>query len=545
MFFLISVLGCVATGTQSVIKQNVKLILEDKNYDKALTNLEKAVKTDPKNSELWYWLGVARFQKSTPEATIEAFNKALSLELPISHHAVSYLYLGRSNENLGKFDQAIKDFTKCIQLNPDNTVAIEGRGRVYMNLGQYDQALKDFDFILKGNENHLFALRGKCWAHFRAKEYDQAVQSFTQLIKITPANETSLLYESYGGLGWSYYYQSQFEKARDDFDSAIRMTSPDNILFIKSSTIGKAFCLLGLGDRQTALALIDQAEKYAPSGKNLNFERSLIYYLSGDKSAAWALRGGSGMLGVNLGLNKDVGLTIESVEKDGPASKSGLLKGDVIKAFAGEPIANIIDYERVMAKTNPGKEASIQIIRDGLEKQIRVQIGSAEKLMDSHFLSKPILAAKSVSDPEKDMPSSTLIISPPKEIPLDVSGAGEPSALITNPIKTEPAGIKIDSVGIKPTPVQAGKQFEIIIDLVAKDPGSFQPSIPIVMDYSILQDNKLLKKFKSKEFMVPNGESFMLTRSPNASKIKGSYSLLIELTYNGKRTSKTLSFDIK
>ena len=40
MFFLISVLGCVATGTQSVIKQNVKLILEDKNYDKALTNLE-------------------------------------------------------------------------------------------------------------------------------------------------------------------------------------------------------------------------------------------------------------------------------------------------------------------------------------------------------------------------------------------------------------------------------------------------------------------------------------------------------------------------
>ena len=546
IFLLTSVLGCVA-GTESVLKQNKKLILQEKNHSKALVNLEKAVKTHPENPELWYWLGVARFEKSTPQATINAFNRALGSGLPKGHRWIAYYYIGSCNYRLKNFDEAIKNFTQCLKLNPRHVDAIESRGLAYIKIHKFDLALKDFDAILKSNKNHLGALRGKSWAHVRTNDYDLAVRYFTQLIKITSVNNTFILSESYRGRGWSYYYLSQFQNARNDFDAAIKMTGLNNTFMIQELTIGKAFCLLGLGDKQTALALIDQVEKYSPPGMDLNLERALIYYFSDDKPKAWNLRGGSGMIGVGLSFSQsgDQGLYIEYVLKDSPASKSGLLKGDIITALDGQAMTDINVFINLIKKMNPSKKALVQVMREGFEKKISIQISSAEKLMEDHHLSKPILAAGKASFPSEKMSVPTIKIHQTKQTPLDVSGAGKLDAMITNSEKVETTGIKIDSVLIEPIPVQAGKYFEIIIDLVASDPDSSQPSLPIMMDYSVAKAKKLLKKFKSKEFIVPNGEYYTLTRRPKAAKHKGSYSLLIELGYKGKKVSKTLNFDIE
>ena len=545
MLLLISVLGCVASS-QSVIKQNEKLILQDKNYSKALVNLEKAVQTDPKKPELWYWLGYVQYHKGKLQVSIDAFNRAFSLGLPKSYHWVSYYCLGLSNQKLGRFDEAIKNFTQSLEVNPKDVRVTESRGQTYESIRQFDLAHRDFDSILKNDKNHLGALEGKSSAYFNAKEYNQAIQYLTRLINIAPANNVVVLSRTYNARGWSYYYLSQFENARNDFNTAIKTVNPDNHMSIRS-TIGKAFCLLGLGDKQTALALIDQAEKYFPPENNLNFERSLIYYLSGDKSAAWNLRGGSGAIGVALKKNDNghQGLLIVSIMKDSPALTAGLLKGDIITAVDGQAMTDMLVFIKLIAKRVQGTKALIQIIREGFAKKISVEIGSAEKIIEDHQLCKPILDARMASVPEKDMPGSTIQIPEKEEYTLDVSGAGEPSSLITDSQKRTPVEIKINSVMIDPTPVQAGKQFEIIIDLVASDPGSFQTSLPIVVDYSILKDKKLLIKLKPKEFMAPNGEHYTLTRSPKASKIKGSYSLLIELAYNGTKTSKILSFDIE
>ncbi len=548
LFFILlaSLLGCVA-GTESVVKQNKTLILQEKKYNEARANLEKAVKTDPNNPELWYWLGVARFEETTPEATIEAFNRALDLRLPIAYRWVSYHYLGLCNQRLLKYDEAIKNFTECLKLNPGHLPAIESRGWAYLMTRQFDQAHKDFDSVLKKNHNHLGSLRGKGWALYQEGDYDQAIIYLTRMINITPSTHTDILADAYSGRGHSYYSLSQFESARNDLDTAIQTIDPKNTLAIQKATVVKAFCLLGLGDMETALALIDQVEKYSPPGQNLNFERALIYYLSGDKQKAWHLRGGAGMIGVFLNPNQDGerGIYIESIEKDGPASKSGLLKGDLITTLNGEVVTDIKYFVNRVTQMDPGTTALIRIIREGFEKQIRVQVGSAEKYLANHFLSKPILAARKAPLQLEKMPISTINIPVMKQNELNVSGAGNLGSMIIGSKKTETATIKIESVLIEPAPVQAGANFEVIIELVVSDPADSRPSLPVMMDYSVSKDNNLLKQFKSKTFIIPNGEHYTLIRRPKATTRKGAYSMLIELAYKENKASKTLEFYIE
>lgn len=548
MFLLINLFGCIASS-DSVLRHNKKLVT-NKNYSKAIVNLEKAVKKDPYDADSWYWLGIARYKnnKSTPREIIEPFSRIIKLGGAVRfRYWDAYHYVGLGNYKLKKYSEAIDNFTNCLRVNPGYLPSIEYRAHSYMYMKNYDQAHKDFDLILKDNKDHLGALRGKSWAYSKTGDYNRAIEYFTKLIKITPANNAVVLSEAYSGRAWSFYYLTQFEKARNDFNTAITKTTSDNIFSIQNSTIGKAFCLLGLEDRETALALIDQADKFSRPDKNLNHERVLIYYLSGDKQKAWNLRGGAGLIGVGLNENTggDQGIYIEAVQKNSPALKSGLMKGDIIAAVDGQDTTNISVFTGFIKKKVPGEKAILQIIREGFEKKISVKIGSADKLLDNHILSKPILAARKASQPVDKMPVSTIQIPETQQEPLDVSGAGEPSTLIYDSDKVNTAGIQIDSVVIEPVPVQAGKHFEIIIDLIASNPGTSQSSLPVVMDYSILKGKKVLKKFKSKKFMVPNGEYFTLTRNPKAAKNKGSYSLLVELGYKEKEVSKILKFDIE
>src|SRR6185503_19633414 len=46
-------------------------------------------------------------------------------------------------ETTGKLDEAIRDYSRAIEFNPDHTVSYSNRGRAYERLGQHERALQD------------------------------------------------------------------------------------------------------------------------------------------------------------------------------------------------------------------------------------------------------------------------------------------------------------------------------------------------------------------------------------------------------------------
>ena len=86
-------------------------------------------------------------------------------------------------------------------------------------------------------------------------------------------------------------------------------------------------------------------------------------------------------LKVTLGIMPDVsgaetsgGMKVEGVRKDGPAALSGMVKGDIIVAINGLPVANVYDYMGRMGKLNPGDRVNIEVIRNGSREILIVQL---------------------------------------------------------------------------------------------------------------------------------------------------------------------------
>ena len=45
---------------------------------------------------------------------------------------------------MGKYNEAIKDYDKGIELDPQDAMAYRNRGSLYFELGNHDQAIKDY-----------------------------------------------------------------------------------------------------------------------------------------------------------------------------------------------------------------------------------------------------------------------------------------------------------------------------------------------------------------------------------------------------------------
>jgi len=78
-----------------------------------------------------------------------------------------------------------------------------------------------------------------------------------------------------------------------------------------------------------------------------------------------------------FGLKNAEGVIISDVQKDSPAEKGGIERGDVVISYNGKKVKNITKFREMVAGTKPGTKVEIVVLRDGKEKKLRVKIGEA------------------------------------------------------------------------------------------------------------------------------------------------------------------------
>jgi S1-C subfamily serine protease len=75
-----------------------------------------------------------------------------------------------------------------------------------------------------------------------------------------------------------------------------------------------------------------------------------------------------------LGLAKPYGLMVVSVEVDGPAHKAGVLQGDVLTAWDGQPVRRLRDVFERIGPDSVGQTATLSIVRAGQPASAQVAI---------------------------------------------------------------------------------------------------------------------------------------------------------------------------
>ncbi len=74
------------------------------------------------------------------------------------------------------------------------------------------------------------------------------------------------------------------------------------------------------------------------------------------------------------GLDKPEGALVKDVSARGPADKAGVQRGDVIIKFENRKISSIDELPRLVASTPPGKQVTLEVLRDGEHKTLQVTL---------------------------------------------------------------------------------------------------------------------------------------------------------------------------
>jgi len=79
-----------------------------------------------------------------------------------------------------------------------------------------------------------------------------------------------------------------------------------------------------------------------------------------------------------LGLPAEMGVFLAEIVKNSPAEKAGLMEGDVIVECLSMPIRSVMQFQRMVRETPPGREVQIKVYRDREVREFPVEVGSLE-----------------------------------------------------------------------------------------------------------------------------------------------------------------------
>ncbi|TRX52652.1 tetratricopeptide repeat protein [Fulvivirga sp. M361] len=254
--------------------------------NKAIDLLDQCIQQDSTFKDAYFHRGIAYFKLAEYEKSLTDFNKAQALD-PELH--IIWMYKGFANRNLGLLDKALTNFSNYIIHNPTDTTAYSYilRGKMKYELGDFDGAVEDYDMAVKlrpfQEKYHYY----RFIALYEAKKYDEALQAASSLIEITP--------DFYG----YYFYKGNVYHDLQFYDSAIYMY---NIAIIKNYQNADSYFYRGqsyqakkelkkaLEDYNTAIILKDSDGSYFSARGNCKFDMN-------DKKGAcddWDIAGGLG-----------------------------------------------------------------------------------------------------------------------------------------------------------------------------------------------------------------------------------------------------------
>jgi S1-C subfamily serine protease len=76
-----------------------------------------------------------------------------------------------------------------------------------------------------------------------------------------------------------------------------------------------------------------------------------------------------------LGLSRNTGLIVVSMEGGGPAEKAGVLVGDILVAIDGSPVSNTDDIQAQLGAERVGKSVTARVIRGGAPAEVSLTVG--------------------------------------------------------------------------------------------------------------------------------------------------------------------------
>jgi tetratricopeptide (TPR) repeat protein len=209
-------------------------------------------------------LGQVYHRMGQDEQAIGEYNRAIQLNPDDPN---SYAGRGDAYAAFNQLDQALADCGAALRLDPNHTFAHRLRGGILSQRGQNEQALADFDALLKVNPDDVGALKDRGGVLVRLGKYQQALEDLNRAITLDPRRVAARL-----NRGAAHNELHHYEQALEDLDEAIRL-APNH----PGAHANRGLAYFGLGEYEQALADLSDAVRLDPRNAVARFSRAEVY----------------------------------------------------------------------------------------------------------------------------------------------------------------------------------------------------------------------------------------------------------------------------
>lgn len=193
-------------------EQLVDVYMNTKSYSVALESINKINKPSAKilkaKQNILYRLGVQEFINGNNRMTIDYMNRSLEL---------------------AKYDKEIQ------------ADALFWKGEALYKVGELSNADKQYrQAAALGGSNSNRAVYGSAYVLFQNKDYSGARAGFERFVRNAEGEESNIIADAYSRIGDCYYYQRQFNTAKEYYNKATSIDSrnADYSLFRSAITLG-------------------------------------------------------------------------------------------------------------------------------------------------------------------------------------------------------------------------------------------------------------------------------------------------------------------
>jgi tetratricopeptide (TPR) repeat protein len=219
--------------------------------------------------------GAAIGRQENYSKAIDIFMGPLEYKGDMENEALTQLYfnIGASYHMLGEKEDAIKYYSKAIQIDPKSARAYHNRGLIYAGKENYEKAIKDFSKAIKIKPRFALFYNQRGVTYASQKKYDKAEADYLKVIELDPNYGTA-----YYNLGNLYMKRKKYDKALQNYTQIERKALFNTKSEYSHVFINKALIYYELKEYDKAIENFSKGLKYAPKSASSSTKFAKFYF---------------------------------------------------------------------------------------------------------------------------------------------------------------------------------------------------------------------------------------------------------------------------
>ena len=194
------------------------LYQKESKWEKALSAYDKAIHLAQNNAKAYNNRGVVKTVFNRFEEAIKDYDKAIDLRPDFLHQV--YYNRGNAKYSLKQYESALEDYNVAIGLKPDYAEAYSSRGLARLSLGQYESALQDCNKAIDLMSDYAIAYTNRGRVKSALGQYKSAIADYKKAIHLMPDYT-----EAYASRGLAHIELDNLDGAIADFLTAVRLAT--------------------------------------------------------------------------------------------------------------------------------------------------------------------------------------------------------------------------------------------------------------------------------------------------------------------------------